>query len=494
MSVDTITPADDIDPPMDSSTAIDPNPASAPAPSSKNDINKPGQSADASSTSKEDDNHTIATTKEEDDVPDDDSDDLSIVITPRSSRELKCKFKEYADESRRNRRTPKRSISVLSKSDACAWKQIFPTVLSQILEMLGLVDSTYNWQHLAATIFFASTALFLLVVAFARSYLLVFFLAVFLLVLLPSVALSCAAAWMSKQFIKNRKEALPTAKLTLLQRMQARRVDHQKRFDVHLPPPLEDSDDSGPQQVPGLIFLPGALVEHRAYANLAALLSDQGIVVAVVSLEPIRFATKHAGAGPDDVYWPVVDYMARHHKDKVAVKDWAIGGHSMGGTAAFNLVEDVNPKKLVLLASGTAGEKTASLKQSSVQILSISASKDALVNAWPSMVKKFKDKMVPPGTKFEVIKGGNHAGFGHYGTQTFPMPDGKRTIPRSEQQMQAVELAASFLLDRDVRIDRQCDDEADGYSSDHTERTYDSRRYDNKPASENSIGSKKKME
>ena len=125
----------------------------------------------------------------------------------------------------KNRKAPKRSLSVLSKSDACAWKTIFPTVLNQILEMLGLAT---NSLHLAATAFFATTILFVLTVILAPTYIgwFLFFLTLFALA--PGTALYLGAIWVSKRFIEHRKDALPTAKLTLLQRMQSKRVDHQK--------------------------------------------------------------------------------------------------------------------------------------------------------------------------------------------------------------------------------------------------------------------------
>ncbi len=41
----------------------------------------------------------------------------------------------------------------------------------------------------------------------------------------------------------------------------------------------------------GIIIYPGALVNHRAYAPIASRLSDEGFLVVVMSLEPVRFST-----------------------------------------------------------------------------------------------------------------------------------------------------------------------------------------------------------
>ena len=51
----------------------------------------------------------------------------------------------------------------------------------------------------------------------------------------------------------------------------------------------------------------------------------------------------------------------------------------------------------------------------------------------------------PPCTETFVIEGGNHAGFGHYGPQTFPFNDGDRTIPLEEQQEIAATKVAALV-------------------------------------------------
>ena len=43
------------------------------------------------------------------------------------------------------------------------------------------------------------------------------------------------------------------------------------------------------------------------------------------------------------------------------------------------------------------------------------------------------------------IKGGNHAGFGHYGPQNFPYADGERQISLDEQQAFVVTHTVKFL-------------------------------------------------
>ncbi|CAB9508506.1 ribosylation factor GTPase-activating protein [Seminavis robusta] len=399
---------------------------------------------------------------------DDDDDDKSVAtidsyIAPRSSRALKNQFQEYKnarhsyqESQEKKRKKVKRSLSVLSKQNrpgALTWQDIQPTVLSIVLELMGLEPSG-NWRHLASTVFFGLTVIFVVLVVLSAqkeedhfAYMKWFAVAIVLLVILPAAGLYYLSIWLSKRFIQNRQGAMPSAKLQLLQRMQAKRVDHQPKFDIYLPPTPDDDSDGNPQKVPGFIFLPGALVQHTAYAPLAAKLADSGIMVAVVSLEPLRFGTRNHGARPQDIL-PIFYHVAAAHGDAFSVTEWAIGGHSAGGSAAFNLVKDLNLPKLILLAAGTPTEKNGTLRDTNVKVLSISASNDNLMNQFltPAKERQFKTKMVPDNTLYKVIQGGNHAGFGHYGPPTFPIKDGLRLIPLEQQQDQTVEWMASFLL------------------------------------------------
>jgi hypothetical protein len=59
-------------------------------------------------------------------------------------------------------------------------------------------------------------------------------------------------------------------------------------------------------------------------------------------------------------------------------------------------------------------------------------------------VQKFEESraMLPEGTQYVVIEGGNHAQFGDYGEQP---GDNPALISRAEQQAQVVEAVIAFL-------------------------------------------------
>ena len=51
----------------------------------------------------------------------------------------------------------------------------------------------------------------------------------------------------------------------------------------------------------GLLFLPGFMVPHSAYSEVAAMISDSGIVVVVLSMEPLRIPAASLGADSRDL-------------------------------------------------------------------------------------------------------------------------------------------------------------------------------------------------
>ena len=346
------------------------------------------------------------------------------------------------------------SSSASSNSVPSTAMAMVPKIMAMVLEdFIGILPSGSSWQECAAYICLLVSALFFLVVVVARSYLSRFLWTVLIVVVAPSCIILALCTVMAHMMFQNRQSAFPSAKLVWMERLRSERLDHTAAFDLYLPAP-STGDSNKPRIVPGLVLLPGALVDHTAYAPLAAQLSDQGMVVAVLSLEPLRFATKHHGAGPQDVL-PILYRLVSHHSDTFHVNDWAIGGHSAGGSAAYNLMRDLNLHKLVLLASSTPAEKHGSLQaftaQQEIQGLCVDATNDTLLQTAQSKAScaVFRDTRLPVKTHYVTIEGGNHAGFGHYGPQTFPMVDGKRSIPLSEQQRQTCEAVARFLLEDD---------------------------------------------
>jgi pimeloyl-ACP methyl ester carboxylesterase len=173
----------------------------------------------------------------------------------------------------------------------------------------------------------------------------------------------------------------------------------------------------------GLLFVPGARIDSRAYAHVLRPLAEAGYLVAVLK-EPFGFSLLDADQGRKilDVH-PEITY-------------WAVGGHSLGGTTAASLADqDERVKGLVLFASYPAD----TLERTDLKAVSISGAADGL--ATPADIEASKGKL-PPDTAYVVINGAVHSSFGDYGEQS---GDGIATVDRSAAQTEISTAAVALL-------------------------------------------------
>lgn len=180
------------------------------------------------------------------------------------------------------------------------------------------------------------------------------------------------------------------------------------------------------QPTAGLIFYPGGRVSFQAYAPLLRPLAEKGYLVVVPPM-PLNLAIFGLNAASE--------VIATYPQ----IKHWAVGGHSLGGSMAASYAR-ANPGKiegLLLWASYPAGSDD--LSGSGLKVSSIYASNDGL--ATPAKVEASRP-LLPPTTRWVLIEGGNHAGFGSYGTQS---GDGAATIS-PETQWEQVSAASLSLL------------------------------------------------
>jgi hypothetical protein len=167
------------------------------------------------------------------------------------------------------------------------------------------------------------------------------------------------------------------------------------------------------QPTVGLVFMPGARVDPRAYAHILRPLAEAGYLVAVVK-PPFDLALPN-NTQPDSVI--------EIHPE---IRYWAVGGHSLGGVAASSYADDHAIAGLLLYASYPSSE----LARNDLITTSISGSGDGL--ATPADIAEAKPKL-PEATRYVVVEGGIHAFFGDYGEQP---GDGTPTISREDAQAQ----------------------------------------------------------
>ncbi len=172
----------------------------------------------------------------------------------------------------------------------------------------------------------------------------------------------------------------------------------------------------------GFIFYPGARVDPRSYAPFAREIAKDGFFVTIeeMRLNLAVFSTDAA-----------LSVMEEYDE----IERWVIGGHSLGGAMAARFASREDVDGLILWASYPPDD----LSDSDLPAISIYAELDGLTTV--EDVEERKD-MMPPGTRYVMIEGGNHAQFGWYGSQR---GDNEARISREEQQTIVVETTVEFL-------------------------------------------------
>jgi alpha/beta hydrolase family protein len=163
-------------------------------------------------------------------------------------------------------------------------------------------------------------------------------------------------------------------------------------------PIREDRAGNEIRPTTGLVLVPGARVDPRAYAHVLRPLVEAGYFVAVLK-EPLGLS--------------VLD--ADHAETLLAVHPeityWALAGHSLGGVTAASLA-DANEQVhgLVLFGSYPASP----IVRTDLKVASIYGSEDGLTT--PADVDASRTDL-PPETTYVEVPGAAHSWFGDYGDQ-----------------------------------------------------------------------------
>lgn len=148
----------------------------------------------------------------------------------------------------------------------------------------------------------------------------------------------------------------------------------------------------------GIIFYPGGLVDHLAYAPLLAELEDRGIAAIMLKTKTgLPMFESGIAEGVKDEY--------------PEVQTWYIAGHSMGGIAAASFLAE-HPEDfcgLILLASYS----TKDISDLATKALLIYGTEDGEMNR--EMYEE--NKVLLPNYEEYIIKGGCHSYFADYGLQ-----------------------------------------------------------------------------
>jgi len=174
----------------------------------------------------------------------------------------------------------------------------------------------------------------------------------------------------------------------------------------------------------GLIFYPGGKVEYTSYEPLMKACAEKGITCVLVEM-PLNLAVFDINAA---------DGIRENFPE---IKNWYIGGHSLGGSMAASYLADNQSsfEGLILLGSYS----TEDFSSSDIDVLSVYGSEDKVLNQ--EKYEENKNNLPDDFTEF-VIDGGCHAYFGMYGAQD---GDGTPTITQQEQISITAEKIYEFI-------------------------------------------------
>lgn len=190
--------------------------------------------------------------------------------------------------------------------------------------------------------------------------------------------------------------------------------------------PLENKKDTG------FIIYPGGRVKAEAYSVAAREIAEDGYTV-VIARMPFNLAVFGQSRAYD---------IIKKHGD---IKNWGIGGHSLGGVmaASYCYKHPDKIKGLALWASYPTGG--TNLQEKDIRVLSAYATNDGFVKK--ETIEKSK-ALLPLNTSYLEIKGGNHSQFGYYG---FQKGDMEAAISRESQLNEFVGGTLQMLRDIDER-------------------------------------------
>ena len=216
--------------------------------------------------------------------------------------------------------------------------------------------------------------------------------------------------------------ATPVALAALIPDDQVRIADRITWYEMS--PVREDQAGNEIPPTTGLVFVPGARVDSRAYAHLLRPLVEAGFFVAVLK-EPLGFSILN----PDH---PAS--VLRTHPD---IPYWAVGGHSLGGTTAVTAADtDEQVNGLVLFAAYPASR----VERIDLEVVSVFGSDDGLVT--PADIERSKADL-PSDTGYVEVPGAAHSWFGDYGVQPGDNPG---SGDRAAAQAAMVEAARTLLV------------------------------------------------
>ncbi|MGH9457326.1 MAG: alpha/beta hydrolase [Thermoanaerobaculia bacterium] len=192
---------------------------------------------------------------------------------------------------------------------------------------------------------------------------------------------------------------------------------------------------AGRESAPGLLFLPGGMVEPHAYAPLLRRVAEAGHPAILVKLPSLGGRHAFGEEGRNEAAG-----RARRALERApGTAPWLVAGHSLGGAIAARVARNPPPRMGGLALLATTHPRDFTLADYDGPVAKIYATRDGVA---PLAKMKANAANLPPSTRWIAIEGGNHSQFGYYG---FQLLDGRATISREAQQTQVLHAVVAML-------------------------------------------------
>lgn len=252
---------------------------------------------------------------------------------------------------------------------------------------------------------------------------------------------------------RGRKDALPCARDCLQERIDAKTCIPCGRYNVFLPTKIEEDEEEdveGAEQQQQqrvchvLLWIPGALIDHTAYSQVAAKLADLGVCVVTLSMEPCRMATTRLGADLRRLL-----KVQSHVKTLLPTTKkllWSVGGHSLGSFAAMAVAPHFDA--CIMWASANfLNTRTDLSSYKHLPILVLQGSNDALCRMDDASFAEFTKDFPQRTTVCANVIGAAHSWFASIEPGD-PKFVGTSSITMEQQQDAAAKKTYKFLKEQ----------------------------------------------
>lgn len=250
-------------------------------------------------------------------------------------------------------------------------------------------------------------------------------------------------------FQVHRQDAFKSAKNSFQDRVNHARAKRNVLYDLYFPPKISVKSDVSK----AIIFFPDILVDKTAYSFVLGKISDCGILVAAVNLDPMRLSGVITNkTSPSNIVSQIGFEI--HQLLGIKVEELILMSHGEGACAVSHAMKVLSakntsrrflphPTRCIFCSPTSFMYDLTNLNISALVIRAVESSKatcDGCHDEW--IHRRIPRKRV----RICNVVGGSHSGFGHYGPATFRKDNLTRIKSLDDQQNEVRDIIVDFIL------------------------------------------------